>query len=285
MADLLTAFACAKGIQALQTIDLVAQDEELLKTIMEANGVTYVDTLYVHELANFAHARSGKRKLFGCMVKNKDNDLIVILRCTETKLEIVHDAMFLPSFNYMKGAEFTLVASGFLRVYQSLHQGKEGLYAAASIANMHDINDIIICGHSLGGAVATLLGFELAQVYKLKPKVYTFGSPRVGDFQFAKKFNELIPDSMRVIMAYDPITTVPIFPGYWHVQTAYVLHPQQKLTKLDPLAHHHISTYIWALSLVTPGVDIVPIDPQLVPKPSLWDKLKEKVTTWWKGEK
>ncbi|OJJ36759.1 hypothetical protein ASPWEDRAFT_50199 [Aspergillus wentii DTO 134E9] len=45
--------------------------------------------------------------------------------------------------------------------------------------------DVVLVGHSLGGAVATLAGLEM-QLKGWKPQVTTFGEPRVGNEGFAK---------------------------------------------------------------------------------------------------
>ena len=74
---------------------------------------------------------------------------------------------------------------------------------------------IHVVGHSLGGAVATLISNALRSKRPSLPVVlYTFGSPRVGVDLFAQEFTKRIPESMqrRVFHSTDPIPTVPIFP-------------------------------------------------------------------------
>ena len=53
---------------------------------------------------------------------------------------------------------------------------------------------IIFIGHSFGGAIATLSIFSFVKNYleDRDPVLITFGQPRVGNEEFAKKFNELI---------------------------------------------------------------------------------------------
>lgn len=46
--------------------------------------------------------------------------------------------------------------------------------------------------------------------------LYNFGSPRVGDFSFAREFNKLIPDAFRTVVDGDLVTAVPSF--YWGFQ-------------------------------------------------------------------
>ena len=59
---------------------------------------------------------------------------------------------------------------------------------------------IFLCGHSLGGALASLAAMELAAAYPdSKVTVYTYGAPRVGNPQFAAEYNDRVPDSWAII--------------------------------------------------------------------------------------
>lgn len=61
-------------------------------------------------------------------------------------------------------------------------------------------------GHSLGGALATLAAYRYNDVAGL----YTFGSPRVGDYAFARAFaNSVRVDTYRFVNNEDIITKVP----------------------------------------------------------------------------
>ncbi|RVW38708.1 hypothetical protein CK203_077483 [Vitis vinifera] len=56
---------------------------------------------------------------------------------------------------------------------------------------------VYVTGHSLGGALATLLALELSSSQLAKRGVisvtmYNFGSPRVGNKRFAEVYNEVI---------------------------------------------------------------------------------------------
>uniref|UniRef100_A0A7S1ZTK1 Fungal lipase-type domain-containing protein n=1 Tax=Ditylum brightwellii TaxID=49249 RepID=A0A7S1ZTK1_9STRA len=88
---------------------------------------------------------------------------------------------------------------------------------------------LILTGHSLGGAQATLCAYDMSRwviptlkqdilkhqkggrsiVKKLHLSCYTFGSPRVGGPVFAKAFKEVVPDAQRIICDGDVITSGP----------------------------------------------------------------------------
>jgi hypothetical protein len=81
---------------------------------------------------------------------------------------------------------------------------------------------IVLTGHSLGGAIAALIGFNLGQTNVIpweKLNVITYGQPRVGNPAFASFLNTK-PWTFTRITAYSDI--VPISPGismdYYHNQ-------------------------------------------------------------------
>jgi len=78
-----------------------------------------------------------------------------------------------------------------------------------------------ITGHSLGGALATLAAAQLIQADEPFYGAYTFGSPRVGDRDFARIFNvEAGRRLFRFQNNNDIVTRVPArVMGYSHVGT------------------------------------------------------------------
>jgi predicted lipase len=85
---------------------------------------------------------------------------------------------------------------------------------------------VLLCGHSLGGGVAVLLGRSMAILDPNKTvKVANFGSPRVGDGNFCDLYTHtrnLRVD--RVVNPSDVITSLSYF-GYYHVGYKYTLPP------------------------------------------------------------
>ncbi|XP_004297954.1 PREDICTED: uncharacterized protein LOC101295618 [Fragaria vesca subsp. vesca] len=119
------------------------------------------------------------------------------------------------------------VHSGFLSAYDSVRIRIISLIKLA-IGYIDDLAEplhrwhVYVTGHSLGGALATLLALELASSQLAKRGVitismYNFGSPRVGNKRFADIYNEKVKDSWRVVNHRDIIPTVPRLMGYCHV--------------------------------------------------------------------
>jgi hypothetical protein len=73
----------------------------------------------------------------------------------------------------------------------------------------HPDKDIYVTGHSLGGALAILNAFDIAVHTQRPVTVFTFGQPRVGGEKFRKAYEELVPDSYRVVVDGDPIPRTP----------------------------------------------------------------------------
>jgi Lipase (class 3) len=112
---------------------------------------------------------------------------------------------------------------------------------------------IVVTGHSLGAALATLYVLDNALTDRIKnPTIYTFASPRVGDASFASAFDSLGLTSWRVVNELDLVPRVPL--GYTHVDT-----PQEynSLTTAlpTPACCHPLATYLSV------------IDPSLKPEP------------------
>ncbi|KAK6117375.1 hypothetical protein DH2020_048893 [Rehmannia glutinosa] len=120
------------------------------------------------------------------------------------------------------------VHSGFLSAYDSVRTRLISLIKQAIGHSRDESLDLLakwhiyVTGHSLGGALATLLALELSssQLAKhgaISVTMYNFGSPRVGNRRFAEIYNEKVKDSWRVVNHRDIIPTVPRLMGYCHV--------------------------------------------------------------------
>jgi triacylglycerol lipase len=70
------------------------------------------------------------------------------------------------------------------QVHAGFHEAEQSLFEAAADEYGPELTDVWICGHSMGGALATLLGLRFADSIgggKALRGVYTYGSPRCMD--------------------------------------------------------------------------------------------------------
>lgn len=116
------------------------------------------------------------------------------------------------------------VHSGFYRSFLSLWNPK----AQAGVLDQMKLNAVLLAelekasrpvwftGHSLGGALATLaMASCVAQKIPVQG-MYTYGQPRVGDWQFAEQVEHAKKQQMfRMVNNNDVVTRIPIF-GYDH---------------------------------------------------------------------
>lgn len=76
---------------------------------------------------------------------------------------------------------------------------------------------IIVVGHSLGAAIATLCATELAYIYHdVHVSAITFGCPRIGGRAFKNLYDALSIDTIRVVHGYDAVPCLPRAP-FMHV--------------------------------------------------------------------
>jgi len=198
---------------------------------------------------------------------------VVALRGTATKTEWWDDLHWslVPFTQVTNGGR---VAQGFYDIYKTFgtsvpsNQGS----APASSTFAADVADAVshtlppdldpalptvVCGHSLGGALATLLVADMSANTSRKPQAWTFGSPRVGDAGFAARYGALIDVSWRV---YNQVDVVPYFPvdtsdSYQPVTTGYAIN-SLTFARWSLGCCHALNTYMHVLSPAT-----VPLNP------------------------
>lgn len=116
------------------------------------------------------------------------------------------------------------VHSGFLKIHDSLEiatdRGRSPL--AEALPALVQGQETVIVGHSLGGALATLIGVDAARLAPSEAarlRVVTFGSPRVGDEGFGA-MAQAVGRIDRICNQPDPVTAVPpsvLLADYAHV--------------------------------------------------------------------
>ena len=115
---------------------------------------------------------------------------------------------------------------------------------------------IVVTGHSLGGALATLLVADLTANTPLKPQAWTFASPKVGDAAFAARYGALSTVSWRIYNQVDvvPYFPVDIFDNYQPFTTGYAINSLGK-AKWSLGCAHALNTYMHVLSPASVPLD------------------------------
>lgn len=160
------------------------------------------------------------------------------------------------------------------KIHAGFRSAFNSIQAALESALPKD-EELTICGHSLGGALAMLTADWAEENGYHVGEVYTFGQPRVGNGVFTRAYNEDLADrTWRIVNHRDPVPRVPWFFGiYRHAGTQVYLDRDANIRidaplrrafedlsagfsalKNDPAAqlslfsrigaHHHIGEYI-----------------------------------------
>ena len=114
------------------------------------------------------------------------------------------------------------------------------------IGEYKDYN-LVLSGHSLGGGMCTLFGYLIADKILNNITVISFASPRVGNENWAKKFNKLKNvRHFRIVNQKDIVTAMPYI-GFYHCGNQININSENNLSFLAfPLCidtSHLIKTY------------------------------------------
>jgi len=241
---------------------------------VSAGGINYtvVTTIYANDLATDINPTRGDDEVsIGLICQDQAGNVVIAIRGTVGTLEWIHDAEFLQvPCPFLVGAGHT--EDGFTAMYESLRIGADAnstsvVSALANLKFPRSVSSMTICGHSLGGALATLLALDVAANTAFNnPAVYTYGSPRTGDSLFANTFDQVVKNSYRVANRLDIVPTLPPPVDYDHVLNPVDLNPIQLLpwppkvlVKFNPGCEHSLITYMYLLSLESGG-SVIPLE-------------------------
>lgn len=124
-----------------------------------------------------------------------------------------------------------LVHQGFLEAYKNNLRTKlrEFTTILKEWVSLDKLEKLVITGHSLGGALANLMAYDLGVHMKRTKEFHvdiilaTFGCPRVGDQCFSDVLNHKLGlvANARIIFGTDSIPSVPYIKDYVHSGTEY----------------------------------------------------------------
>ena len=149
-------------------------------------------------------------------VCRKDERLMITFRGTQTPGDWLHNLDFIGE-PYLPVPGRGTVHQGFQLVYYAVRKN-----LLAIVNNMGvGCTEILITGHSLGGALATLaMPDVLNQPFatNISPILYNVASPRVGHDDFQSYFDSHVNISYRIVNQWDVVPHVPpALAGYVHV--------------------------------------------------------------------
>ncbi len=266
---------------AVNPADLTNQAGKVIEAGPAGANTSYqvVTTIYANDLATDMNPLRGKNivSIGHILQASKAGDAVVVIRGTEGIQEWMQDAKFLtvPCPFLSSGGN---TEDGFTDMYRSMTAGPgkvaPGLTEALpKLPWKSPVTSLTICGHSLGGALATLLALDVAANARSPfsaPAVYTYASPKTGDPLFVTTYNHAVPNTTRVANRLDLVPKLPLPPLYDHVLGLFELNPiklsvpPKVLIKFDIPCEHFINSYLHLLSQLMSG-DILPLDPQCAP--------------------
>jgi triacylglycerol lipase len=138
-------------------------------------------------------------------IAKKGNSIYLVFRGTKTPKEWLNN--FSISLNEYLIPSYGNIHEGFFEIYD---YNKETINRVLS--GIDSKTKVYVTGHSLGAALATLAlpDIEISNNKKIS-SLYTFGSPRVGDNEFVKSFNNLFQGrSYRIVNTSDIVTSIPL---------------------------------------------------------------------------
>src|SRR5713226_3843664 len=206
-------------------------------------------------------------------------EAVIAIRGTEGIPEWVQDAKFDTQACFFL-PEAGETEDGFTDVYRSFAVGATNgpsvTAALATIFGTRQVNSLTVCGHSLGGALATLQALDAAANSTFKnPTVYTYASPRTGSPQFASTYNRMVPNTFRIANRIDVVPKLPLPPVYGHVLglnelSPFTIFPPKVLVEPNPVCEHVLPSYLHLLSLLAGG-EVLPLRQGCDPSTS-WGK-------------
>ncbi len=119
------------------------------------------------------------------------------------------------------------------KVHRGFKTEVDDLWPMLETALMKNDQPLWFCGHSLGGAMATICAGRcfLSHIESVPEQLYTFGSPRVGDKRY---INYVTLDHYRYVNNNDIVTRVPpVLLGYRHCGSEVYLNRNGEIGQLS----------------------------------------------------
>lgn len=176
--------------------------------------------------------------LFGFILES-DNTIILAFRGTQTEREWLLD-FHIQKIKFPYVTQECFVHEGIFHIYQSCRDT-----ILTRLNKLSTNKEVLITGHSLGGALSTLLTLDSIHSTNFTNISHcSFASPKVGDSHFKDVFQHVVPTSLRFVNIYDIIPLLP--PSYTKNKPTYSHTKEIKSFAYDAGSlklNHKIETY------------------------------------------
>ncbi|MEO8150464.1 MAG: lipase family protein [Bacteroidia bacterium] len=174
--------------------------------------------LWNYKLLNWFEDKGSDTQGF---VACKDDYLVICFRGTSSITDAGVDAWISKTTAY----------GGIGKVHRGFQNALESVWSQV-IKKVDKNTKVFVTGHSLGAALATLAAHRLSLEKYSVAGVYTYGSPRVGNSEFKKSYDELLKSKTFLhINNTDIVPTVPPeILGFVHPGTVRMFNKDHKIT-------------------------------------------------------
>ncbi|KAK9161467.1 hypothetical protein Syun_007808 [Stephania yunnanensis] len=131
------------------------------------------------------------------------------------------------------GLPDAMVHHGFYSAYHNTTIRHCLLKAIKRATKFYGNINIMVTGHSMGGAMASFCALDLAVNHGVKNiQLMTFGQPRIGNAAFAAYFSEHVPNTFRITHEHDLVPHLPPYYSYFPQKT-----------------YHHFPREVWLYNI------------------------------------
>ena len=147
-------------------------------------------------------------------VTHSNKTIIVAYRGTLNIKQLIDEALislFVPKVPFKAGGR---VQEYFNNAHNRLY--KQVRKNVTLLKSKHPGYMVLVTGHSLGGAMASLASVSLVYeniTHSDHLTLYTFGMPRVGNRKYAETHDRLVPNSYRLVHHRDIVPHLPLMTG------------------------------------------------------------------------
>ena len=206
---------------------LVIKDYDYAKEKSESKGYKIVNDEFIRAPGEKISDKFSINLSGGlALIVEKDDILFVTYRSTSAKTKREYTKNVITDLDGAMvevdwiSSEDVFVHRGFDSEYDRFRD------TMLEIINNNKPSKIILSGHSLGSALATLSALDLSMNYGYDVSLVSMGGPRVGNKEYRELMDNYVKDNYRIYIPQDPIINIPgSLKDYEHSGFAFGINP------------------------------------------------------------